>query len=103
MEPLKTLSEIIIWLQQQGYGIDLNNQLAVLHSEPEGFEVHAVYRFEGMTDPGDELILYALYSHKYALKGILTNAYGMYADARIVAIEQKLHLPPVHSDHRITS
>ena len=56
-----------------------------------------------MTDPGDELILYALYSRKYALKGILTNAYGMYADPRIVDIEQQLRLPPVNSDHRITS
>ena len=93
MESLETLSAMISQLNQQGYSMDLNNQLPMIHSDPEAFSINAVYRFEGPTDPGDELILYAISSPKHCLKGVLTNAFGMYADANTASIERLLYLP----------
>lgn len=49
-----------------------------------------MYRYEGMTDPGDQSILYAISSEKYALKGVLVNAYGIYADPVTAEMEKKL-------------
>ena len=47
---------------------------------PEEFEIDEVYRFEGITDPGDEMIVFAISSVHHDLKGLVVNAYGMYAD-----------------------
>jgi hypothetical protein len=45
-----------------------------------------------MSDPGDEEILFAISSGKYKLKGLLVNAYGLYADTLTLAMEQKLNI-----------
>ena len=93
METPETLSETMTQLNGQGYGTDLNTRLPMIHAEPEAFTVDAVYRFEGPTDPGDELILYAISSAKHQLKGLLINAFGMYADAATARTERLLDLP----------
>jgi hypothetical protein len=69
MKTFETLSETMTQLGKQGYGTDLNAYLPTIRCEPEAFTVDAVYRFEGPTDPGDELILYAIASPKHNLKG----------------------------------
>ncbi len=48
----------------------------------------AVYRFERPTDPGDDLILYAISSAKCNRKGVLTNAFGLYADRNTARAER---------------
>lgn len=48
-----------------------------------------MYRFEGDTDPADEAVVYAIES-KAGLKGILVNAYGLYANTMSNEIIQKL-------------
>lgn len=61
-------------------------------------EVNAVnfYRFEGVSDPDDMSILYAIETSDGA-KGTLTDAYGMYSDddtgafMKQVETEKKLH------------
>lgn len=58
---------------------------------PDDFEIDEIHRFEGMTDPGDEMIVYAISSPKYNMKGVVVNAYGMYADNSTSAIVKKLH------------
>jgi hypothetical protein len=93
MKTFETLSETMTQLGKQGYGTDLNAYLPTIRCEPEAFTVDAVYRFEGPTDPGDELILYAIASPKHNLKGVLTNAFGMYADADTARAERLLKLP----------
>jgi hypothetical protein len=93
MEPPETLSETMTQLSGQGYATDMNTHLPVIRTDPEAFTVDAVYRFEGPTDPGDELILYAISSPKYNLKGVLINAFGMYADADTALTERLLDLP----------
>jgi hypothetical protein len=82
-----TLSEAITDLQKRGYKGNLNLKNDVLacadtglQLSPEEFHIDEVYRFEGETDPGDELILYAIGSEKYQYKGILVNAFGIYAE-----------------------
>ena len=103
MEAIKkydTVSETINELLQHGYTVDFallpeeeclvckNNSLNL---SPEEFEIDAVYRFEGNTDPGDEMIVYAISSPKYNVKGVVVNAYGMYSDAASSRIVERLH------------
>lgn len=57
---------------------------------PEEFEIVETYRFEGDTDPADEMIVFAISSIKHNLKGVLLNAYGVYADGATSKIVEKL-------------
>ena len=45
-----------------------------------------------MTDPGDEMIVYAISSVKGAEKGVLVNGYGLYQDSESSVIMNKLIL-----------
>lgn len=94
-----TVSEAINDLAKRGYTHDFNvhedqhclvcnNTMTEL--SPDEFEITEVYRFEGETDPADEMILYAISSTKHAIKGVLLNAYGIYADSTISKIAEKL-------------
>ena len=87
MPNVDTLSEAITDLRAKGYVEDFNLEPQCLECRggayklfPEEFTVDTYYRFEGMTDPADEAVLYAISSDKYGLKGILVNGYGIYAD-----------------------
>jgi hypothetical protein len=95
MDWSETLSGTMTRLEGEGYSTDMNILLPMLNNEPGAFRVDAVYRFEGPTDPGDEMILYAISSAKHNLKGVLTNAFGMYADAATARTERLLCLPVV--------
>jgi hypothetical protein len=46
---------------------------------PEEIHIINFYRFEGLSDPSDNAILYVIEANDGA-KGSLTDAYGMYAD-----------------------
>jgi hypothetical protein len=96
MQSFDTLSEAIFSLKNQGYTNDFN-----LHPEwiecpplkvrlaPEEFHVDQVHRFEGMTNPDDSSILFAI-SSSNGLKGLLVDAYGPYADSLSPVMIQKL-------------
>ena len=93
-----TLSQTIEGLKKYGYTIDFNIDEDCLISHktgttlsPDEFEIDAVYRFEGASDPDDEAVVYAISSPKYGVKGVLVNAYGPYADAAASTLIQKLH------------
>lgn len=83
-----TLSQAINVLKDEGYVEDFNlkqnclecrnGEYKVFHDE---FKVDEYYRFEGMSDPGDSSILYAISSDKYKLKGQLVNGYGIYSES----------------------
>lgn len=96
-----TVSEALNDLTKRGFTHDFN-----IHEEadclictntmtqlsPEEFEIVETYRFEGDTDPADEMIVFAISSIKHNLKGVLLNAYGVYADgatSKIVAMLEK--------------
>ena len=93
-----TVSQTINALKRQGYDLDFNikQECLICHQtntvlSPEDFEMDAVYRFEGESNPDDEAVVYAISSPKYSVKGILVNAYGIYADDASDALVQKLH------------
>lgn len=58
---------------------------------PDDFEVVQVHRFEGMTDPEDQSVLYAITS-KNGVKGTLVNGYGIYSDPISDKLMAKLHI-----------
>ncbi len=87
MESYTTLSQAITALQQQGYDHDFNLETNCLScgkkntSYPaEAFIVDKFFRFEGMTDPDDSSVLYAITASD-GTKGLLVDAYGVYASS----------------------
>ena len=86
MKSYDTLTEAITDLKARGFNLDFNLRETQIECtsigrklSPNEFEITEVYRFEGDTDPGDELVLYAIES-KDGLKGTLMNAYGVYSN-----------------------
>ncbi|HKK37974.1 MAG TPA: hypothetical protein VJ949_00990 [Cryomorphaceae bacterium] len=82
-----TLSEGMNALKEDGYTLDfdLKRDGIYCHTEdlklqPHEFEIDEFYRFEGMTNPSDMSILYAISSSTNNVKGTLVDAYGAYAD-----------------------
>lgn len=98
------LSETLTWALQQlrsrGYTEDFSLQLDYMYCAacdlplgPEQFQVDAVFRFEGHSDSGDQFILYAIRAIGLNLRGVLLNAYGVYADPLTAAMEARLRQP----------
>ena len=97
-ESYGTLSETVNGLKADGYTMDLNMQKDCLICgrsgttlSPDDFEIDKTYRFEGASDPDDSAIVYAISSPKLGVKGVLVNAYGIYADETSQALVEKLH------------
>jgi hypothetical protein len=88
MQPMTTVSEVINHLKNEGYLVDFNlkenciechgNYLQIF---PDEFVIDKSYRFEGLSDPADEAIVYAISSPKYNVKGILVDGYGVSSEA----------------------
>lgn len=82
-----TVTDAMAWLKEKGYTYDFNLDTDCISYDggqkrlnPEDFTIDKVFRFEGITDPGDENVLYAISSASHGVKGILMNAFGVYAD-----------------------
>ncbi len=73
-----TLTEAINVLKDEGYVEDFN---LIKNPDPEEFEIDETFRFDVMTDPGDQSVLYAMHSKKTGAKGVLINGFGIYSDA----------------------
>lgn len=93
-----TMVEALNDLKERGYQYDFNlvshglestidNETVVL--SPAEFDIAEVYRFEGMTNPSDNSILYVIES-RGGLKGTLISAYGVYADTLSSEMIEKL-------------
>jgi hypothetical protein len=83
----ETLSEAMNALKKQGFTSEFDFKDASLFNQTNKTELKAnqmkivkFYRFEGMTNPDDSSILYAIVGEDGS-KGLLVDAYGMYADA----------------------
>ena len=87
MKNYRTLSEATNDLKKRGYSEDLNLKATCvecpshnLQLYPEDFKIDAFYRFEGMSNPSDSSIVYAI-SSKSGMKGVLVDAYGVYSES----------------------
>jgi len=96
MATYDTLSQATNDLNRRGFTLNFNPkgdyiecQSLGLLLRPQEFEIVEFYRFEGMSDPADNAIVYAIQSHE-GLKGVLVNAYGMYADEMTAELVEKL-------------
>lgn len=87
MKNFETLSEAITDLRKRDYVHDFNLRSEWIECSPldlklmpSDFHVDEVHRFEGMNDPDDSSILFAIQSPN-GIKGILVDAYGAYAES----------------------
>ncbi|WP_221394164.1 hypothetical protein [Dyadobacter sp. NIV53] len=110
-----TLVETLEALKERGFTYDFNLTAHALevHKEdginmslaPEDFNIVEVFRFEGMTNPSDMSILYAIESTN-GLKGTLLSSYGVYADAMSNEMIKKLDTRSsflAHPDNQLPS
>lgn len=94
-----TVSQAMNDLMKRGYTTDFSLKAAEdcivckksnLSLSADEFVIDEIYRFEGETDPGDEMILYAISSDEHQVKGMILNAYGIYADSETSKIVKEL-------------
>ena len=81
-----TVAEAVNGLKQRGYTIDFNLEAdklcckeTSLELAPVEFEITEFYRFEGISDPADEAVVYAIESRK-GEKGLLVTGFGISAE-----------------------
>lgn len=86
-----TVTEAIALLRAEGYEADYELIDGQLRSDPEcavcavsDAVVERIYRFEGPSDPGDEMIVFALHDPISDRRGTLASAYGAGADPELV-------------------
>jgi hypothetical protein len=96
MKNYQTLSEATNDLKARGYTHDLNLKPDCvecasldLRLHPNDFVIDEFHRFEGMSNTDDNSIVFAI-SSKDGIKGVLVDAYGMYAESLNEAMIQKL-------------
>jgi len=92
-----TVTEALQWLGREGFTqnfnldencIRFNNNTQSM--SPDEFKIEYLFRFEGDTNPGDEDIVYGIVSDVHNIKGVLTSAFGIYADALSTEMIRKL-------------
>ena len=99
MNSYETVTEAVNDLDKRGYIDNLNkrkNSWSLRAEErnrlsAEDFDIDEVYRFEGISDPADEAILFAVSSKSFGVKGIVINAYGVYEDNQAFELIKALH------------
>ncbi|GAB3179430.1 hypothetical protein GCM10027291_45620 [Telluribacter humicola] len=88
MKTMTTVSEVLSKLKNEGYTADFNlsDNCLICHGNPlklypKEFVVDRHFRFEGISDPGDGAVVYAISSEKHNVKGTLVDGYGIYSDS----------------------
>jgi hypothetical protein len=86
MRNYTSLSEATNDLRSRGYTENLNIEATCIECPshnlrlyPEEFMIDEFYRFEGMSNPSDNSIVYAI-SSSDSIKGVLVDAYGVYSE-----------------------
>ncbi len=100
MKDYNNLVEALNDLKKRGYVHDFNLQENAIVCDaidqvctPKDFTIEEMYRFEQMSDVGDESILYALVT-KSGEKGVLIDAYGTYSETLSTEMRDKLKYDP---------
>ena len=99
METYDTVVYALNGLKARGYTVYFNiafDKLMCADNKiclnPDEFEIVEMYRFEGETNPADEDVVYAVESKDGSIKGVITSAFGMYADSASTAMLKKLSM-----------
>ena len=86
MMHMNTLTERMEDLRQKGYTYDFGPRKDYLEEtttdtklKSDEFTVDKFYRFEGESDPGDEMTLYAITTNS-GMKGVFVAAQGTYSE-----------------------
>ncbi|MBL7826182.1 MAG: phosphoribosylpyrophosphate synthetase [Saprospiraceae bacterium] len=97
MQAFETVTEALDALRKQGYSEDMNLLSdclechgGALRLHPEDFHVDQYFRFEGMNDPSDAAIVYAISSEKHGIKGVIVNGFGISSEPLTNAMLEKL-------------
>ena len=96
MKHMKTLSQVMAILTKRGYTVNFSYSGDGITSGEEvtcdcdQFNIDKTYRFEGMSDPDDNAILYAVSDLEGNPKGLLVDAYGVYAHEISDRLKSKL-------------
>ena len=97
MKSYDTVTEAVAGLKARGYNIDFNiafDKLICHRTNIElrshEFKIVEVHRFEGESNPSDEDVVYAVESEDGKIKGVITSAFGLYADPISDEMIQKL-------------
>lgn len=106
---MKSLSSCTNRMKEEGYKEDFQvneDGLSTFDNsknfKPEDVRIVNFYRFEGVSDPGDNTILYVIETND-GTKGTLVDGYGAYADENvskfIVEVEkiQKVKVSDLHA------
>jgi len=96
MKKFASLVEAIDDFRRRGFTNDFNLkedciECGGLQLHPDDFEIVEVHRFEGFTNPDDSSVLYAI-EGKDGLKGVLVDAYGVYANPVSTELLAKLQV-----------
>lgn len=83
----RNLLEAVNGLRERGYTYEFNYEDACLYCDkisekfkPSDLRITEYYRFEGMSDPEDSSVIYAIESKNGGHKGVMIDAYGAYSD-----------------------
>jgi hypothetical protein len=97
MKNYESLVDALNDLKKSGYESDFGIQTICLYCgdldlrlDPEDFHVDEFYRFEGESNPDDNVVLYAI-SSSSGVKGTLVDAYGAYSENLSFDMAKKLH------------
>lgn len=85
----ETLSEAMNGLRERGYEKDLTDE--IINDEDGKYSIVESYRFEGMTNPGDSSVLYAIESDD-GEKGIIVDAYNAKSDIKKTNALRKMNV-----------
>ena len=103
-----TVTDAVALLRSRGYTADYELIDGVLVARPEcstcaieEADVEWLYRFEGPSDPGDEMVVFGLHDPATHTRGTLAAAFGHSADPslyrHIADLRNRFHPRPGHT------
>ena len=105
---MEDLAHAVERLTQAGYRDDFRAEPAGLRAvnegrtyEPESLTVDEVVRFEGESDPGDEVVLFALRAGTSGIRGTYVVAYGTSVAPHDAEMSKRLHHDPESGARRV--
>lgn len=91
MEAPDTVTQAIAFLRSEGYDLEfdlidgqLRHEQACVSCDAEEAVVEKLFRFEGPSDPGDEMVVVGLLDPRSGKRGYFASAFGMAADPEVV-------------------